>query len=122
MDSIDAFRAADLDQRGVLALVDELIRLARTSPDWANPTVFMFQAAIGAWLNAQEEPARDSLERRLIGHFLFPPGNFVELPDYLAAIGRRVEAPADGRPTWLEQPQPVWHLVAKALWAGCYYE
>jgi hypothetical protein len=56
----------------------------------------------------QEEPHRDSLERRLIGHVLFPPGDFIRLPDYPAAIRRRVEAPSEDWPTSLEQPQPVW--------------
>lgn len=122
MDGVNPFLAAELDQQGVLDLLDALMREARTGPDWENTSVSMFQDAMGAWLSGQKEPARDSIERRLIGHILFPPGDFVALTDYLAAVGRRVELPAEGWPTHLGQPQPGWHLVGKALWAGCYYE
>jgi len=120
MDIVDPFVVTS--QQGVLALLDALIRQAQGSHDWENDTLFAYQDAMGAWLSGQRDPARDSLERRLIGHLLFPPGDFNDLPDYLAAIRRRVHSPAEGWPDYLEQPQPVWHLLGKALWAGCYYE
>jgi hypothetical protein len=122
LDSLNPFLATDLDQREVLGLLDALIRQALTGADWENLTVFMFQDAMSAWLLGQQEPARDSLERRLIGHLLFPPGDFAGLPDYLMAIRRRTGSPYEDWPTYLEHPQPSWHLVGKALWAGCHYE
>lgn len=113
----------DLSQREVLAWIDELIREVGTGAnrEWENPSRERYLEAMWAWLSAHPGPAWDSLERRMIGHILSPPG-VTSLADYLEAVKRRVESPADGWPPHLELPQPAWGVIGVTLRAARYYE
>jgi hypothetical protein len=118
----DPFLVPDLDQKEVLALVDELIRDSAAGADCENPTLDRYLDGMHGWLSAQKDPAWDSLERRMVGHILWPPGDFTLVSDYLTAVRRRVESPSDGWPPHFELPQPPWSLIGTALHAACFYE
>lgn len=124
MNGISLPQIPDLSQRETLAWIDELIREVATGAnrEWENPWLERYLEAMWAWLSARTEPAWDSLDRRMIGHILSPPGKFTSLPDYLAAVKRRVESPSDGWPSHLEFPQPAWGMIGMALRAARYYE
>lgn len=124
MNGISLPQIPDLSQRETLAWIDELIREVATGAnrEWENPWLERYLEAMWAWLSARPEPAWDSLDRRMIGHILSPPGKFTSLPDYLAAVKRRVESPSDGWPLHLEFPQPAWGMIGMALRAARYYE
>jgi hypothetical protein len=106
----------------LLLLLTRYIREALGGPAWENTTVEAYTDAMGAWLGSQSSPPRDSLERRMVGHILFPPGRFSTLPEYFAAVQRRVEAPEDGWPQGVAVPEPDWRLMGKALRIGPAYE
>ncbi len=114
----------DLSQRKVLGWIDELIREVATNAnsEWENPSLERYLEAMWAWLSGRPEPAWDSLDRRMIGHILSPPGDVRSLVDYLATVKRRVESPADGWPSHLEFPQPAWGMIGAALRAARNYE
>lgn len=114
----------DLTQREVLAWVDELIREVATGAnrEWENPWLERYVEAMWAWLDGRPEPAWDSLDRRMIGHILSPSDDSSSLVDYLAAVKRRVESPADGWPPHLEIPQPAWGMIGVALRVARSYE
>jgi len=114
----------DLSQDEVLVLIDELINEVATGANrkWENPWLERYLEAMWAWLDGRPEPAWDSLERRMIGHVLSPPGAFTSLADYLAAVKLRVQAPANGRPSHLELPPPPWGMIGTALHAARSYE
>ena len=105
-----------LSQREVLAWIDELIREVATGANRAreNPWLERYLEAMWARLDGRPEPAWDSLDRRMIGHIL-SPGDFTSLGDYLAAVKRRVESPAEGWPPHVELPRPAWGMIGMAL-------
>src|SRR5262249_49979646 len=74
---------SDLSQHEVLAGIDELIREVATGGNrgWENPELERYLEAMWAWLNGRPEPPPESLERRMIGHILSPPG-VTSLADY----------------------------------------
>jgi hypothetical protein len=109
-------------QAELMAELVDLIREARSPLVWENATVAAFVGAAAGWLGSQQSPAFDSLERRTIGHFLFPPGDFSRLTDYFEAVRSRVATPELDWPAQLEIPMPDWRLIGKALSAAKAYE
>src|SRR5262245_15067331 len=105
-------------------LIDELINEVATGANrkWENPRLERYLEAMWAWLDGRPEPAWDSPDRRMIGHVLSPPGGFMSLADYLVAVKRRVELPADGWPSHLGLPQPDWGMIGTALRVARRYE
>jgi hypothetical protein len=114
----------DLNQREVLATIEELIgEVARgANHEWENPWLERYLEAMWAWLSDLSEPPRASLEQRMIGHILSPPGDFKSLADYFAAVKRCVEDPAGGWPSHLELPKPPWGVIGTALRVARRYE
>lgn len=108
----------------MLAWLDELIREAASGAhrEWENPTVDRYLEAMGAWLSARPEPASDSPERRMIGHILFPPGDFKSFADYFAAVKHLVESPPEEWPYLLAFSDIIWGVIGVALRAGRHYE
>ena len=72
------------------------------------------------WTDAESQPGIRS-NGGWIGHILSPPG-VTSLADYLEAVRRRVESPADGWPAHLELPQPPWGIIGLALRVARLYE
>src|SRR5215813_9554634 len=112
----NAFDAPSFGQPEVVALLDDLILEAAAGPTWENTTVDAYLDALDAWLaDSRQALATDSLEWQMVRHVLYPPGDFTLLTDYLTAVRRRVQSPADGWPSHLELPEPAWSVVGKAL-------
>ncbi len=111
----------ELSEHELLTWIEEPIQEVATGAyrEWENPWLERYMEAMWAWLSGRLEPTRDSLERRMIGHILPPPPEFTSLADYLAAVRRRVESPADGWPSQLELPRPAWGTIGAELRAAC---
>src|SRR5262249_15313881 len=96
----------DLSQHEVLASIEELIDdvASGANQEWENPRLERYLEAMWAWLDDRSQSAWDSMDQRMIGHVLSPPGDFRSLADYFAAVKRRVQAPADGWASHLAFP------------------
>lgn len=79
-----------------MALLDDLTREAATGPTWENTTVDAYLDAMDAWLaDSRQALVADLIEWLMVRHVLYPPGDFRLLTDYLTAVRRRVQSPAD---------------------------
>jgi len=110
-----------INQADVEALIHNLIREVAAGPTWENASLEEYVDAIGGWLDSKRMPALESLERRLLGHMLFPKGSD-RLEDYFEAVLARVRHPYEGWPAHLERPEPDWRVIGQALSAGRVYE
>jgi len=108
-------------QIDIEALIHGLIREVADGPRWENATVDDYVDAVGRWLSSKRTPPFESLERRLLGHVLFPL-NCDRLEDYFEAVLARVRNPYEGWPAHLERPEPDWRVIGQALMAGEVYE
>lgn len=114
----------DLSQHDVLTWLDDLISDVATGAnrEWENPWLEEYVEAMWGWLDDQAEPVTDSLEQRMIGHILSPPGDVESLSEYFAAVKARVKSPVEGWPGHLDTPKPNWGMIGMALRAARYYE
>ena len=120
IDPFDDSRA--MGRSELLTLLDQLIMEARGVPKWENSTIESYMGAMVGWLADQRTVAPGSLDRRMMGHILSPPGTFRTLADYFVAVRSRVETPDSGWPPHLAKPEPDWRTIGKALSAACVYE
>src|SRR5437762_6696311 len=103
-------------QADIEALIHGLIKEVAVDPRWENVTVDDYVDAVGRWLSSKRTPPFESLERRLLGHVLFPQ-NCDRLEDYFEEVLARVRNPYEGWPAHLERPEPDWRVIGQAFMA-----